>query len=636
MFPGRDVEQSYYDLERRESAKLPHRRQDLERLALMLQSTPLREQVWQVIDDYKAKLPPQSDQDEADRMWRLVLHRIDIRNFAVSGTTKEGLTIIQASEPAADVQAVVERHRPRSEAQVRRMNLLAWGIAVFRRDTNSAADASLWPAKLAEAQECVAAETESQDALDLKLEGSGPDYIASICIRDHWDELNEDQQTWCANRICAAVVADAETTEHLKIVGRNPLDGSRPAAFVLAALFGKELQSISRGRLTEILGIALTHPIEEIVQYAIQGVGTFLWDADRDLALTCVGALAQQAREHGTFVREQYALDFFNRQPQERFLDRLRETTRLRIRNRTIFPDQTLLGLNLGEWPAQVTLPLLLALLTQRPDEPLARSFFTLLTAQIVAAWTTHAEERRRNRPRPGDNDEFLDPDRISGLNESLASFALRLRAEAAIALLGPILGAMSRHPERVAEFADWLIRVEATNPSGEVFWAIWQAAADRFRASDLPASVDMEHSGAAKLLRTLFLNTNWKDTARDWAPLHGNEHRIHELFNTLPASSEVLRAYACFLYKIGAATLPLPLIAIAEKLGSQADRSLLSQTTVFYLDTILGRLIQDGSASTLVHDNVRHAVLFLLDELVEQGSSTAYKLRDDFVTPPS
>jgi hypothetical protein len=37
-----------------------------------------------------------------------------------------------------------------------------------------------------------------------------------------------------------------------------------------------------------------------------------------------------------------------------------------------------------------------------------------------------------------------------------------------------------------------------------------------------------------------------------------------------------------------------------------------------------------------LVHDNVRQAVLFLLDELVEQGSSTAYKLRDDFVTPPS
>jgi hypothetical protein len=315
MFPSRDVEQSYYDWERSESAKLPHRKQNLEQLALTLQATSLSDRVWQVIDAYKAELPPESDQDEADRMWRLVLHRTDIRNFAVSGKTEEGLTIIQASEPAPDVQAVVESHRPRSEAQMKRMNLLAWGIAVFRRDANSTADASLWPAKLAEAQECVSAETESEDAGDIKLEGSGPDYIASICVRDHWDELNEDQQTWCANRICAAVVADAETTDHLKIIGLNPLDGSRPAAFVISALFGKELQSISRGRLTEILAIALTHPIEEIVQYAVQGVGTFLWDADRDLALTCVGALAQQAREHGNFVREQDALGFFNRQP---------------------------------------------------------------------------------------------------------------------------------------------------------------------------------------------------------------------------------------------------------------------------------------------------------------------------------
>jgi len=86
---------------------------------------------------------------------------------------------------------------------------------------------------------------------------------------------------------------------------------------------------------------------------------------------------------------------------------------------------------------------------------------------------------------------------------------------------------------------------------------------------------------------------------------------------------------------KPSAPLLPLPLIAIAEKLGNQANASLLSETTVFYLAGILGRVIQDGSMSMLAHDDVRQAVLFLLDELVEHGSSTAYKLRDDFVTPP-
>ncbi len=85
---------------------------------------------------------------------------------------------------------------------------------------------------------------------------------------------------------------------------------------------------------------------------------------------------------------------------------------------------------------------------------------------------------------------------------------------------------------------------------------------------------------------------------------------------------------------------LTCPVTSAAEMHGKPSAPllplpSLLSETTVFYLAGILGRVIQDGSMSMLAHDDVRQAVLFLLDELVEHGSSTAYKLRDDFVTPP-
>ena len=107
----------------------------------------------------------------------------------------------------------------------------------------------------------------------------------------------------------------------------------------------------------------------------------------------------------------------------------------------------------------------------------------------------------------------------------------------------------------------------------------------------------------------------------------------IQNLFNTIPPSGAVLSAYACFLYKIGATTLPVPLIAIATKLQGQDRRLFLSEAD-FYLERILGRLIQGGSTSMLAHDDVRQAIFFLLDALVDQGSSTAYKLRDDFVTP--
>jgi hypothetical protein len=74
IWPARDAEQAYYDRERRESAKLPHRKHGLEYLAVMLQATPHRDSVLQLIDAHKATLPAEVEQDEEDKLWRLMLH----------------------------------------------------------------------------------------------------------------------------------------------------------------------------------------------------------------------------------------------------------------------------------------------------------------------------------------------------------------------------------------------------------------------------------------------------------------------------------------------------------------------------------------------------------------------------------
>jgi hypothetical protein len=265
--------------------------------------------------------------------------------------------------------------------------------------------------------------------------------------------------------------------------------------------------------------------------------------------------------------------------------------------------------------------------LTQHPEDPVARLFFVSLVQQITSAWT-NVEELR------GSRESFFDPDRIHGLTESVASFLLQLPLETSLALFEPVLAAIPRHPKEVADIVDWLITVEDEHPRGEVFWTIWQAVADRFLASDLVESVDVDHSGAPELLRSLFFNTNWKDGAIDWGPLHGNQLRVERFFDTLPPSGAALSAYTCFLYKIGASTLPLPLVAIAAKINGQDQNSVLSETVVFYLETILNRLIQGRPTNMLAREDVRQSILFLLDKLVEQGSSTGYKLRDDFVTP--
>jgi hypothetical protein len=70
-----------YDDERRRADSLPHRKHDLEALAIKLQLGAQRDTVWLILDGYRAGLPEIKEQTDGDRLWRLALHRMDVRTY---------------------------------------------------------------------------------------------------------------------------------------------------------------------------------------------------------------------------------------------------------------------------------------------------------------------------------------------------------------------------------------------------------------------------------------------------------------------------------------------------------------------------------------------------------------------------
>ena len=57
---------------------------------------------------------------------------------------------------------------------------------------------------------------------------------------------------------------------------------------------------------------------------------------------------------------------------------------------------------------------------------------------------------------------------------------------------------------------------------------------------------------------------------------------------------------------------------------------------TVFRLEVLLRRYVYGRPIDLKRQQDLWEAVLFLLDLLVENGSSAAFRMRDDFVTPAS
>ena len=83
-----------YDSERKRSTELPHRKSNLEELAFRLQLTPIREKVWAIIDKFLASLPSEDKQTEADKTWRITLHRMDARHLKAEEGKEPGQVLL--------------------------------------------------------------------------------------------------------------------------------------------------------------------------------------------------------------------------------------------------------------------------------------------------------------------------------------------------------------------------------------------------------------------------------------------------------------------------------------------------------------------------------------------------------------
>ena len=88
-----------------------------------------------------------------------------------------------------------------------------------------------------------------------------------------------------------------------------------------------------------------------------------------------------------------------------------------------------------------------------------------------------------------------------------------------------------------------------------------------------------------------------------------------------------MLDAYVSFLFQIGEQSLPEAFIRVADSLKrGDAQAMLRSTNTVILLEVLLQRHVYGRPLELKRDPNVREAVLFLLDILIENGSSAAFQ----------
>ena len=634
-FPPLDAEHAIFTAERTQSHERAHRRETMELLILRLQLGRLRPAVQKLLDDYQAKLPPAAEQDEEMKLWRLLLHRIDLRNFSVAQTLPDGRQLIQSTAPASDVQAVVQKHRPQMERTNRRMGIWLWATKCWEKKDNVSSNPKEWPDRLKEAQKMCAEEDTSR--IEERLEGSAVPLIAAICIRDNWEELTRDQRNWCLTCVCHSAAEGGDNHNRVGNMMRSSLDLNQAAAEVLPILLGKPLPDEQRKQVLDSLAIALTHPEDRLRTATAHAVGRRLWEVEPTLAWSCVGALVKEASLLKEARKRESGAPFDERVPWEQSEQVAAEAVRPMIIAVQPVDRAQLLALSLGDGSCHNLLPAILGItVLAPPNTALAVEFFGHVATTLARDWAWEAEKGRRpTSSKFNDDEEGLDYEKEVMLARHLTQFLLELTPEEALRAAAPVLETVLVNPERGGAFLEHLVRLQDYRKPTPTFWAIWQAIVDLFKEAVRQKAPSIKHARQGKLLEMIFLGVSWKTDVRDWLPLAGEAHRIEAAFKFFAPHASIIQHYVDFLRRIGSTRLlPAALVPLALRIGMKPANELLTPYSVKALEEILGRFIYSDPSKLKATPDLRTAALALLNACIEMGSSVCYRQRDDFLTP--
>ena len=647
VIPSMRAKQKIYDDERKNSDDLPHRQRDLEYLSVKLQFNDLHEEVWRIIDQHREELPLPEEQSEKDKTWRLALHRMDARGFEIgeevpaseveeesesSDDTEKTYFKMALGEIEPDLEEIVEQNEQDFEEKTEDLSLMNWGRSAW--EGNLKDDSRSWREmlSLAEERDSEAAETNQEADTFSQFTTGGPGFVASVCVRDHWAEMDSRDRTWCVEKLIDEIERFEDSDDIATVEGRGSTFPDRYAAYALSRVIQERGVEGTDDRVISTIATALTHSVTEVREYAAEGLGYHLREDEKEFATRCAGALARQSR-----LIEELRERQKGKSPQEQLRGReLIGETDSEVQQDIIFgdvnPSKELENLDTHSWAGRVVVKLVLRILGHRKGSDLAVQLHKRVASSIVKDWKRERENRSHGRQRDFKFEGWC--------ARSLARFALRLEEEEAASIYQPILQSVEDYPGNVADFVDHLIYKEDGLERETPFWKIWQSFADRFHEADWIDELDEEYSmgrEGRKLLRRLLLGIQWKDDVRYWLRLRGQEDRVESFVQQLPPSSASLKWYCRFLYYLGEKVLPRSFTFVAERLEAGDPPELLSESnTVYYLESLLRRYVYGEPLQLKTSPDIREAALYILNQLVEAGSSAAYQMRDDFVTPAS
>lgn len=612
-----------FQKERLESKKLPHRHEHLESLAFKLQVTDKRQAVFDILDMHRAKLPEASKQNDDDRLWRLSLDRMDLRRYDVNRVEDSGWVELCMRSPDSDVQKLIDDAVPGQERFLVQIKLMNWTRNQFERNPAHAHKAEEWSEMLALAKSVRA---EFPNGLDnAGFLNAGPNVAAAVGVRDHWDVMGDEDRAWCRSVIFELILRPLVDDNASELYAKNPMSGITECATTLALMAER---SPKDSDAKEALVAGLAHFNEDVRLASVDGVSFALVGKDEPLLRFCLWVIFDQAKQWNEMNSREEKLGWNKRFGIAKQWATALSATRKAANTTWLASAPSMDNLAFESLPDRQLARMLLRLHGAHPDQPLAEKFFAKIATAIASWW---ALERCGVRDRESERDFELE----GNAEQTLAEFVLASEPAKALELVAPLVEVVDDCPKGVESFLNWMLLVELGKQGASTYWQVWASFAGAIRKAPWQKALDSEHSDGHGAVSRSFLNICWSSGTRKWDRLGERIADIDAHFVNSPQSPYTLGCYIQYLYQIGEASLPNAFTLIIEKFGDRLGEAVAADSNIkFHLDALVSRVLFENLSAVRKTQRLRESMMAILDALVQSGSSIAFQLRDDFVTP--
>ncbi|MGH8761932.1 MAG: hypothetical protein ACREUR_01705 [Nitrosospira sp.] len=610
--------------ERLESKKLPHRGEHLESLALKLQTTDQSQAVFDIIDMHRANLPEASKQNDADRLWRLSLDRMDLRRYNTNQVKESGLIEWRMRPLDADVQKLIDDAVPEQERFYSQVKLANWSRNQFQKSPKHIHEAGEWADMLALAKKFRA--EFSKGGLDGEgfLE-AGSNVAAAVGVRDHWDAMDDEDRSWCRNIIFALITRPLVDDNASELYAKSPISGIAECATTLALMAGRWTVDADA---KDALVAGLLHFNEDVRLGTIDGISSALVGKNEPLLWFCLWVIVNHAKQWKNIDARDKKLSLDKRPGATKRWATSVAATRKAATEAWFASPPNIDDLVFDSWIDRQLARMLLRLFNAHPDMQLAQVFFAKAGEAIVSWWRL---DRRGAANRKTERDYELE----NVAERTLAAFVLDSEPAKALELVAPLVASVEHYPRGVEGFLDSLLVIELDRQMASTYWQVWAAFAEAVREASWQMNLDSEYSDGHGTVRSSFLNNRWTSGVRNWSRLGDHFADVDAHFENSPRSIYTLGCYVQYLYQIGEASLPGAFALIAEKFADQLGEAIATDGNLkIHLDALVARVLFENLAEVRRTQRFRGSLMAILDALVQAGSSIAFQLRDDFVTP--